>query len=116
MAFHITPHMMEAGYDYLRTTPPFRGWHMPPAEEVTFHVFAGHIHGADYLKTAQGHRIRMNSNWVGSTQSLMKNLMHEMVHLHLEIACPTDQAHHGQRFKRKAALVCRYHCLDPKTF
>ena len=41
-------------------------------------------------------------------------MAHEMVHA----KCDAEgvRAEHGAEFKRRAALVCKYHGFDPKTF
>lgn len=116
MALHLTPEMVEATYELLRATRPFRGWKLPEADDVVFHIINSDSFSGDYLPTKNGHRIRVNAKWCGTLEKLTRIMAHEMVHLHLAIACPTDVAHHGHRFNKAAAIVCRHHNFDPKGF
>lgn len=117
MPVHITPAMIEATYELLRTAPPFRRWHLPPGDDVEFRVFTCNSHAADYYRKADGtHVLRVNANWTGTLHGLLRHVAHEMVHLAHGIACPSDQAHHGAWFRHKAAQVCRHLLLDPKSF
>lgn len=117
MSLHITPAMMEASYELLRTTPPFRGWKLPPGEEVAFKVIHCNDRCGDYERLSDGtHCIRANAKWIGSIWGLLRLLAHEMIHLRQQIACPNDQSHHGTAFLTAAKTVCRYHLLDPKAF
>lgn len=109
--------MLEATYELLRTTPPFRGWKLPPADEVEFHLMRFNDRGADYERKPNGtHCIRVNEKWCGNLTLLLRYMAHEMVHLHHGTICPSDSAHHGTWFKKLAATVCRHHHLDPKSF
>lgn len=119
MSLHITPEMIEATYDLLRETPPFKRWKLPIADEVSFCVMDCDTHSADYIMLGEHtHRIRINNKWTGTLGKLIANLAHEMVHLHLYIACPSDQDHegHGPVFQKAAAQVCRHHGFDMKGF
>lgn len=114
---HITPEMMEAAYELLRTTPPFRSWRLPPGADVEFHVIRSNDRSGDYFRKAGGtHCIRVNDKWVGNLLSLLRVMAHEMCHLRHEATCPGDQAVHGRRFSALASAVCRSHHLDPKSF
>ena len=44
MALRLTPEIIEGSYEFLRTTPPFRGWNLPHADEVTFVVSRHKMH------------------------------------------------------------------------
>ena len=116
MSLHLTPDMLEASYELLRTTRPFRAWRLPAGDDVEFHVYGGKDRSADYTKTATGHRIRVNANWCGTLEKLIRAMAHEMCHMHLAIDCPGDQAHHGKRFQACAARVCAHHVFDLKAF
>ena len=43
MALRLTPEILEGAYEFLRATPPFRGWRLPHADEVEF-VVSRHRH------------------------------------------------------------------------
>ena len=114
---HLTPAMCEAAYELLHATPPFRRKKLPPADEVSFVVIWTDRCGADYFRLKNGtHRIRINGKWCGSLQPLLQAMAHEMTHMMVDLACPSDQAHHGSRFNRAAARVCRCHLFDPRRF
>src|SRR6185437_8812133 len=47
---HLTPDCLENAYEYLRTTPPFRGMNLPDADDLVFRVMGardrfGHFRG-----------------------------------------------------------------------
>lgn len=112
---HLTPEMLRASYEYLRATPPFRRWGLPPADEIEFHV-TRHKDKAGECESSGGQEpvIRISSQLIGWTQSLMETMAHEMIHLHLDRR--GERASHGASFKRTAAQVCRRHGFDPKLF
>lgn len=112
---HLTPDILRAAYEYLRATPPFRRWKLPPADEVEFHV-TRHLDRTGDCETAGGHEpvIRISAALIGWTGSLMTTMAHEMVHVHLDRN--GVRAHHGADFRRCAAQVCRHHGFDPKMF
>jgi hypothetical protein len=119
MSLHITHQMIEGAYELLRETPPFRRWKLPEADDVSFAVMDCETHAADYLMVGdKTHRIRINNKWTGTLSKLIANLAHEMVHLHLQCACPNDQAaeNHGPAFQKAAAQVCKHHGFDMKGF
>ena len=118
MSLHITPEMMEATYELLKLTPPFKRWKLPDADDIVFGVFNTTTHSAEYYlrRGDDRHVIRINGNWCGSLPRLIVNMAHEMIHLRLRIACAGDYGQHGKEFKRLAAQVCRHHVIDPKGF
>ena len=113
---HLTPEMLEGAYEYLRTTPPFRRWKLPPGDDIVFQVHqkctatdAVALHWFD----KGHHHLAVSNTRVGHTLSLMEAMAHEMVH----IQCHNlTKASHGSVFKRYAAQVCKYHGFDPKAF
>ncbi len=107
--------MLHAGYEYLRTCPPFRGWKLPHADHVEFHVTRFKDRTGDCDCWSNGtHIVRVSSCLVGWTDSLLRALAHEMVHIHLDRK--GVRGHHGRDFTRCAAQVCRHHGFDPKLF
>lgn len=113
---HMTPAMLEASYELLRTTPPFRGWRLPPGDEVEFHTINSGKFAADYRPLGGGHIIRINTQWHASIHSLTKTMAHEMTHMHHALRHPKDTAHHGKRFWAFAKTVCRHHGWSVKEF
>lgn len=116
MTLRLTPEILRGAYDFMRITPPFRGWKLPDGDDVEFYVGRKSTHLAEYEpgETAE-HRIALHETGVGYTQTMIELLAHEMVHLSL-----ADTKHakveHGAEFKRRARLVCRSHGFDPKRF
>lgn len=110
----LTPATLEACYEFLRATPPFKRWRLPSGARVKFKVTHhkdrfGHC---DY--EAGQHSISVSTGWIGRTQSLIETMAHEMIHVHLDRN--GVRAEHGADFKRCAALVCRHHGFDEKVF
>lgn len=123
MALHLTPALLEAAYELLRTTPPFKRWKLPHADAVEFHVFkARHRrHMADYEwfavnGKASGHRIRIAVHKDHRLLTgVVASMAHEMCHMRQRLM-GTDYASHGRVFKRLAAQVCRAHGWQLDSF
>lgn len=120
MSLPLTKEMLAAGYSYLRTTPPFCRWKLPPSHLVKFVVGRFRSDYAEYRWDGKQHTIVMSTNAIGQTATLMRYLSHEMVHLHLEergIESRTGgKDTHNAAFRKFAAQVCRYHGFDLKAF
>ena len=116
MTLPLTPHMLAGCYEFLRTTPPFRGWHLPHAEQVEFAVTRHKMHmGAHVHKPP--HLIDVSAQLVGHTSTLIWIIGHEMIHVHQAAAgLETPKASHNADFRRKATIACRYHGWDPRIF
>lgn len=110
----LTPEILEASYEYLRSTLPFRRWKLPPAEEVEFHVIRKPGLFGDCETVGDQHIIRVSTAKVGRTQTLIETMAHEMVHVRLNGLGVKSE--HGSDFRRLASQVCRHHGFDPKTF
>lgn len=117
MTLHITPEILQHAYDYLRSTPPFRSWNMPEAEDVLFKVGRSHDTRGVYRLVDGKHTITISQRCIGRTSSLMEILAHEMIHLHEEATgmCRPG-VEHTAAFHKIAARVCRIHGFDPKLF
>jgi hypothetical protein len=113
---HITPDILESAYEFLRRTPPFKGWHLPPSDEVEFHAVPLKDHCADYSVVDGTHVIRVCILRHAHLYAVVISVAHEMCHLRQQIAAPHDKAHHGAYWKRLAKQVCRIQGFDPKTF
>jgi hypothetical protein len=113
---HLTPDMLEAAYEYLRVSPPFRRWKMPAGDDVGFHVTRDKQVMGKCIKFGNEYTMKISAHAVSRTLGLMELMAHEMVHLHLFISRAKDPTGHGREFKRCAAQVCRHHGFDPKLF
>lgn len=114
MTLRLTPDLLAAGYDFLRETQPFRGWRLPPADEVGFHVIrapgffadCGWEHGVPIIRVSE----RKN----GHTITVLSTLAHEMCHVRQFMT--GDSANHNAMFRRLARSVCRAHGFDIRSF
>lgn len=123
---HLTPSILEAAYEYLRTTPPFNKWKLPHADGVEFCVDASTAEYGSYefdLDQRKNddllHRITVSSFKAKSTLHLMETMSHEMTHLHQHVAGLKTRYRdvtHGPKFKRLATQVCKAHGFNLKTF
>ncbi len=120
MPIVLTPEIIEGAYEFLRTTPPFRNWRLPEADEVTF-VVSRHKRYVGYHRGTRhkiyDHEIGISEVCVGHTNTLLRTMAHEMIHQHQQRS-RTQTAHteHNAEFMRLARIVCRYHGWDEKEF
>lgn len=114
MTLRLTPDMLAAAYDFLRTTEPFRRWDLPESDELGFHVVRYIGLSADFGIREGVPCIRASEVNNGHTVTLLASLAHEMIHLRQHLT--GDREHHGPRFRRMAARVCTVHGFDPKIF
>lgn len=117
MTLPLTPEILEAAYGYLKATPPFRSWGLPPSDEVRFVVAADRGLSGWHIHKAGGHDIAISSSVIGHTSSLIPVLAHEMVHLYqAHKKTFTRNTQHNAEFKKLMARVSKYHGFDPKMF
>lgn len=117
MTLRLTPDVLRTAYDFLRVTMPFKGWKLPPGEEVEFivsldrHTIGTHT---TYQWRPQEHVIGVSQHGVGHTSTLIKIMAHEMVHAaQVQAGGPNT---HNFDFGQRAKLVCRHHGFDLKEF
>lgn len=110
----LTADLLRASYDFLRHTPPFKKWKLPPGEVVEFIATRSNTVSGDHLLHDGIHRIRISSKKVGATDTLIALMAHEMVH----VKCDRDgiTSEHGAEFQRCAKSVCKYHGWDLANF
>lgn len=114
MSLHLTPAILIGAYEYLRATPPFRGWRLPGPDDIIFKVTrTPNEHGSCHLDGADP-VITISTACNSHTTTLLTTMAHEMVHLHHFLT--TGSATHGVAFRRAAKLVCRAHGFDPGSF
>lgn len=114
MTLALTPDMIEATYDLLKTMPPFRAWRLPPSDSIVFCVSAT-SHQADFNHSPLC--IGISSRRVGSIYRLVVCMAHELCHLRLHLT-KRDRGCgvHGARFQHLAAQVCKIHGFDVREF
>ena len=114
MTLRLTPDMLAAGYDFLRTTVPFARWRLPHSDELGFHVVRHASLSADFGVEGGVPFIRISETNNGHTATILASLAHEMIHLRQHLT--SDRELHGPRFHRMAERVCAAHGFDPKIF
>lgn len=114
MTLRLTPYVLEAAYSFLRETAPFKGWKLPEADLVGFHVVPDPKMYADFGIENGVPIIRVSEAKNGHVLTLLTTMAHEMVHLRQHMIGAKDA--HGASFKRMAAAVCRAHGFDIRAF
>jgi SprT-like family len=114
VTLRLTPDTLAAGYDFLRTTAPFKGWRLPHSDEIGFSVVRSKSIYADFGMEKGVPIIRVSEARNGHAATLLATLAHEMCHLRQELT--GDRGHHNAAFARMAARVCRAHGFDIKSF
>ncbi|MDB5550522.1 MAG: hypothetical protein JWL86_506 [Rhizobium sp.] len=114
MPLHITPDIMESVYETLRITSPFRGWRLPPGDDVVFSVLRTDSIEGDYLFERGQHRIRVSGTTHRTLHAVTMTVAHEMCHMRDQIK--GVRSHHGGSFRRMADVVCRHHGFDRGQF
>lgn len=115
MTLRLTPDLLAAAFDFLRTTEPFKAWKLPESDDVGFHVVRDPKMFADFGLDENGiPLIRVSTAKNGHVATILATMGHEMIHLH-QIRSG-DSGNHNTMFKRCAARVCAAHGFDPKTF
>lgn len=120
MTLPLTSESLAAAYDYLRTTPPFCRWNLPDSEDVVFKLSRRRKEAGRYQWDGERHTITASIYGIGYTESLMRFMGHEMIHLYLERMGWESRAHsaevHNAAFRKFAAQVCKHHGFDLKAF
>lgn len=118
MTLPLTVEMLEAAYEFLRTTPPFNEWNLPEPDDMLFRVIRSRSHLGFYRKRRGGpHTIEISSGTVGHTNNLLMTMAHEMIHLHEgRTGADRGKGEHSAAFKKWAAQTCAIHGFDPKFF
>ena len=116
----LSEEMLEAAYEYLRTTPPFNKWNLPDGEDIRFHVVRARDCFAKYQRDGDLHHISVSISSVAHSDTLIEKMAHEMVHLHLELTGSESKSKspsiHNAAFRKYATRICQIHGWDPKGF
>jgi hypothetical protein len=116
MTLRLTPDMLAAAYDFLRAAEPFKGWKLPEAEELGFHVVRDPKIFADFGMENGVAVIRVSEARNGHAVTLLATMAHEMIHLHQHRRKLDRGGDHNADFRARAARICALHGFDPKTF
>ena len=116
MTLPLRPQVAVAAYEFLRATPPFHRWKLPPADEIEFRVVRdGTLYGY-HQEDGERHIIAVSERRIAHVATLLATMAHEAIHLYLAIKGSADRGDHGPEFKKLAARVCKLHGYDPKAF
>jgi hypothetical protein len=118
----LTPDILEAAYNYLRVTLPFRRWGLPESDQLIFRVLGtrerfGHFRGCYRPASADDDysELAISAGMVRSTDLLLATMAHEMIHLYQD-EMGTARGNHNQEFRRLAKRVCAVHGFDFESF
>jgi predicted SprT family Zn-dependent metalloprotease len=114
---HLTPEMLEASYELLRQTPPFRRWKLPEPDEVAFRIIRSDTTRGTFHLDKGKPVISISSRCVGNIHSLNETMAHEMVHLYEDtVHKARGDVMHSSKFKALAKQVCKHHGFDELLF
>jgi hypothetical protein len=115
MKVNITPELVAATYDMLCQTAPFKGWGLPPSDDVRITVMRTREFYADCSRNEKGeYHLRVSQVKQRSLFFLIMTVAHEMVHI--REAQTGGNPSHGAAFRKLAMQVCRTHGFDPGAF
>lgn len=117
MSFVLTRDTLRAAYDLLQETQPFCRWNLPDSDDVVFRVARSHNNFGWHTFDGVQHGIAISAATVGTLDTLLKTMAHEMIHVHEHStrSCKSN-TEHSAAFKRWAAQVSKIHGFDPKSF
>lgn len=111
----LTPAILAASYEFLRKTPPFDQWKLPPSHSIKFVVTKSlTVQGDHDILPSKKHRVRISGALISHTENLISTMAHEMIHVHLDRR--GVKSAHGAEFKSHAKRICSVHGFDPKLF
>ncbi|TXH46983.1 MAG: hypothetical protein E6Q97_28260 [Desulfurellales bacterium] len=121
MSLLLNKAMMVAAYEFFAASKPFCDWNLPDAEEVEFVIAkTPSLYGWHQVEvTGRGktrklkHYITISIGRNGHTDTFMRTMAHEMVHLVDDQNCLSRNAEHGPAFKKLAREVAKHHGFDP---
>jgi hypothetical protein len=92
-------------------------WNLPDGEDVIFRVERHPHRYGGYRRENGKHVILISARCIGYTDSLMRTMGHEMVHLHQgDVKMETPGSDHNAAFRKLGLRVSRIHGWDPKVF
>lgn len=117
MTIQVTVELVEAVYEMLRMTKPFKGWKLPHADDISFAMIRKPGTSGEFYVNPNGiPYICINDKFHHTLQELMKTVAHEMCHLYEHLYYFRQDIHHGAIFRQCADRVCRIHQFDRGAF
>jgi hypothetical protein len=119
MTLPLTPEILAANYEFLRVTPPFRRYKLPPSSEIIFRVVRDPAKRGHYRRDRYNRpEIVVSSRVIGHTHNLTEVMAHEMGHAIEDLVLGVyPKCEHTTWFRRNfTPRVCKFHGFDPKLF
>lgn len=119
MGIKIDLPLVEAVYDMLRLTAPFKRWRLPEADAISFAISRDNNTRGEFHMTGVNKDVpvvTVNEKHHTTIQELMRTVAHEMCHLHEQLHGTRKDVHHGAFFNRAADQVCKAHNFDRGAF
>lgn len=117
MSIKISVVTIEATYELLRGTMPFRRWQLPSGDDMSFWITRDKtVRGEFFLMDGKTPTIAVNDVFHHTLDELVRTVAHEMCHLKEHLRNGRKDVHHGGEFKRLARLVCNHHSFDRGMF
>ena len=119
MTLHLKPESIAALYEYARSLPPFTSARLPESDDVEFWIVKDKRIFAAWEHTGKHHRISVSASSIGTSETLLRALGHEMCHaaVHESGKGTGGNANtHSAAFRKLAARFCKIHGLDEKAF
>jgi hypothetical protein len=111
----LTPATLAACYEFLRTTPPFHRWRLPPSEQIAFRI-GRETRVRGWHQFGGTHRLSVSEATIVHNASLVAAMAHEMIHVYQAANRLETRGQHNADFRRRARAVCRQHGFDPGLF
>lgn len=113
-SFH--PDELEAAYEFLRVSEPFRRWKLPHADAITFRVTSDPKVFGRFIGGNGKYTIVVSEASASHTIKLLETIAHEILHLAQHLSGHETKSEHNADFKKKARRICDVHGFDPKAF
>lgn len=114
MPIPLNPEMLAHCYDMLAATPVMARLNLPPSEDIKFRVIRRADRFAHHEIIGGVHHIAVSSKLVGTFETLVPTLCHEMLHVFQDInGLPRDD---GKGFQKLADKICKELAFDRLLF
>jgi len=114
MAINLNTEMLAHCFDMLAATPFISKWNLPHSDDIKFKLVSRKRFFGRYIYDGGNHTIEISTKSVGTFQTLILTMAHEMIHLHqsmLDIPVADDAT-----FEGFAEALCKELELDRLAF
>lgn len=117
MSIKISVEILEATYELLRLTEPFKRWKLPPGDEISFRISRDKLNRGEFHVDKKGIPwITANERYHSTIDELLRTVAHEMCHLVDFRSGVRPDVVHGFTFNCMADRVCKAHSFDRGAF